>query len=89
MEAVKKAVRYCIDNDIMKDFLKLHSKEIANMLVTEWNWDTALKVREEEGREEGQNMVLELMKQGYTAEQIEARLSIKTETASKSAHTRK
>jgi hypothetical protein len=78
-EAVKKAVLYCIDNDIMKEFLKLHSKEITNMLVTEWNWDTALRVRgeeeREEGREEGQSMVLELVKQGYTAEQIEAKLA--------------
>jgi hypothetical protein len=52
------------------------------MLVTEWNWDTALRVRgeeeREEGREEGQSMVLELVKQGYTAEQIEAKLAQKS-----------
>jgi predicted transposase/invertase (TIGR01784 family) len=53
MEAVKRAVRFCIDHDIMKEFLKLHSSEVMNMLVTEWNWDTALRVRGEEGREEG------------------------------------
>ncbi|AEF83243.1 Rpn family recombination-promoting nuclease/putative transposase [Leadbettera azotonutricia] len=54
MEAVKRAVRFCIDHDIIKDFLKSHSTEVMNMLVTEWNWDTALRVREEEGREEGE-----------------------------------
>jgi hypothetical protein len=49
------------------------------------------KVREHEGkgksREEGQNMVLELVKQGYSAEQIEAKLAAAksdgTETAGK------
>jgi predicted transposase YdaD len=62
------------------------------MLMTEWNWDEALAVREEEGRmegrtegrtegrEEGQNMVLELVRQGYSAEQIEARLAASGES---------
>jgi predicted transposase/invertase (TIGR01784 family) len=63
-EAMSRAVKYCIEHDILKDFLKLHSKEIINMLITEWNWDTALKVRGEEGREEGReetakNMLLD------------------------------
>ncbi|MDR1025355.1 MAG: hypothetical protein LBL56_06460 [Treponema sp.] len=62
------------------------------MLMTEWNWDDAFAVQREEGREEGrtegQNMVLELVRQGYSAEQIEARLaasgeSSRTETAGK------
>jgi flagellar biosynthesis/type III secretory pathway protein FliH len=61
------------------------------MLLTEWNWDDAKEVWFEEGREEGlaegreeglaegreevQNLVLELMEQGYTAEQIKAKLA--------------
>jgi hypothetical protein len=56
-------------------------------LLEEWNWDTAKVVwqREarEEGREEGEIKVLELMEQGYTPEQIKAKLSLKTETAGK------
>jgi hypothetical protein len=72
---------------ILKDFLELHSSEVINMLLTEWNWDDALTVRGEEGREEGQNMVLELLEQGYTPEQIKTKLAaIKTagtETAGK------
>jgi flagellar biosynthesis/type III secretory pathway protein FliH len=54
-----------------------------NMLLEEWNWDEAKEVwREEaleEGREEGmkkgRNQILELVKQGYTPEQIEAKLT--------------
>jgi predicted transposase/invertase (TIGR01784 family) len=33
--------------------LKKNGSEVSNMLYTEWNWDDALAVRYEEGREEG------------------------------------
>jgi hypothetical protein len=52
-EGVKAAVKYCISRGILKEFLELHSSEVTNMLFTEWNWDDALAVRFEEGREEG------------------------------------
>jgi hypothetical protein len=57
------------------------------MLMAEWKLEDALVVEREEGREEGQNAVLELVRQGYSAEQIEAKLaadeSSRTETAGK------
>jgi hypothetical protein len=86
-EAMKLAVKECIEKGILREFLEVHGTEVINMLLTEWNWDDALAVREEEGRmegrtegrmegrTEGQNMVLELVRQGYSAEQIEARLA--------------
>jgi hypothetical protein len=52
-EGVKAAVKHCISRGILKEFLELHSSEVVNMLFTEWNWDDALAVRFEEGREEG------------------------------------
>jgi hypothetical protein len=71
------------EKNILKEILKTHAAEVMNMLTTEWNWDIAREVWEEEalergrekGREEGQSMVLELIKQGYSIEQIEARLA--------------
>ena len=51
-EAVTRAVQYCRENDILKEFLETHSTEVINMLITEWNWDDALEVRYEEGRED-------------------------------------
>ncbi|MDR0721024.1 MAG: Rpn family recombination-promoting nuclease/putative transposase [Treponema sp.] len=51
--AVEAAVKYCISEGVLKEFLELHSSEVMNMLFTEWNWDDALAVRYEEGREEG------------------------------------
>jgi hypothetical protein len=73
--AIKKAVEYCIDRNILKEFLELHSSEVINMLFAEWKQEEALEYRYNEGRNEGQNMVLELVRQGYTAEQIEAKLA--------------
>ncbi|GHT68102.1 hypothetical protein FACS1894110_14890 [Spirochaetia bacterium] len=52
-EAMEMAVKHCIEDNILRDFLKQHAKEIINMLLTEWNLDTALKVRGEEARIEG------------------------------------
>jgi len=52
-EALKRAVIYCRDNDILKEFLEKNGTEVMNMLTTEWNWEDAKQVWFEEGREEG------------------------------------
>jgi len=52
-EAIRKAVIYCRDHDILKEFLEKNAKEVISMLMTEWNWDDAKQVWFEEGREEG------------------------------------
>jgi hypothetical protein len=51
--AMTEAVRWCIAHNILKDFLELHGSEVVNMLITEWNWDTFIAVREREAREVG------------------------------------
>jgi hypothetical protein len=59
--AVKSAIKYCIDNNILRDFLEKNSSEVRNMLITEYNRDEEMEaVREEaweygleKGREEG------------------------------------
>jgi hypothetical protein len=58
-EGVTAAVKYCISHGILREFLELHSSEVFNMLFTEWNWDDALAVRFEEGREEGMEKGME------------------------------
>jgi hypothetical protein len=74
-EAMRLAVKDCIEHNILKEFLETHATEVINMLMTEWNWDDAKEVWFEEGREEGQNQVLTLLEQGYTLEQIKAKLA--------------
>jgi hypothetical protein len=82
-EAMKAAIEYCIRQDILSHFLKTNSSEVMNMLYTEWNWDDAKEIWQEEAREEGreegwgegQKYILDLVKRGYTAEQIEKMLA--------------
>jgi hypothetical protein len=49
--AILNGVKYCIANDIMRDFLEVHGGEVSNMLFTEFNMDDALEVAREEGIE--------------------------------------
>jgi predicted transposase/invertase (TIGR01784 family) len=50
-----KAIKYCIDHNILSQFLELHSSEVLNMLLEEWNIEEYGEVRWEEGRNEGRN----------------------------------
>jgi predicted transposase/invertase (TIGR01784 family) len=52
-EAIKEAVKYCIDNEIMKDYLENNASEGETMLLTEFNMDVAKRIWREEGVEEG------------------------------------
>ena len=51
-EAIKQAVIYCRNHDILSAFLEIHGSEVLNMLLTEWNWDDAKEVWQDEAREE-------------------------------------
>jgi hypothetical protein len=52
-KAMTKAIRWCIDQNILKPFLETHGSEVVNMLMSEWKLEDALVVEREEGREEG------------------------------------
>jgi hypothetical protein len=56
-------INYCIDKDILKDFLEEHSSEVRNMLYTKWNWDDYVTVQKEELREELEAQHQEQMQQ--------------------------
>ncbi|RKJ37498.1 hypothetical protein D7Y09_16860 [bacterium 1XD42-1] len=53
-EAIRQAVIYCRENDIMQPFLTDNSSEVENMLLTDWNWDEAMEVAKEEAWKDGQ-----------------------------------
>ena len=52
-EAMKQAINYCREHNILKAFLENHGTEVVNMLYAEWNQEEALAVRYEEGIEQG------------------------------------
>ena len=51
--AMKAAVKYCIDHNVLKPFFETHSSEVFNMLLTEWNMEDAIAYNREEAWEEG------------------------------------
>ena len=42
--AISRAVKFCLDNGFMKDYLENNSQEVLNMLALEWNMDDAYKL---------------------------------------------
>ncbi|MDR0908538.1 MAG: hypothetical protein LBM77_02120 [Spirochaetaceae bacterium] len=58
-EAIRKGVDWCIENDIIKDFLEKHRKEVTDMLYEPWDRELELAVAREEGEEHGLEKGLE------------------------------
>ena len=52
-EAIKAAVKYCVEHEILKEFFEENATEVMNMLISEWNTEEAKQVWYEEGKEEG------------------------------------
>ena len=47
----EKAIKECIKKDILKDYLQRKSKEVINMLIGEYDYDTDIAVQRAEERE--------------------------------------
>jgi len=80
---MKEAIKYCRENDILKEFLEENATEVINMLLAEWNLEDAKEVWREEAREEGREEGLEeglekgreeiaqnMLRKGFSFEQI-------------------
>lgn len=52
-QAIKHAMRDCLSEGIMTDFIHSHGSEVINMLFTEFNMEDALEIRGEEQFAEG------------------------------------
>ena len=84
--AIITAIDSCIKQDVLSDFLTEHYSEVSKMLNWEYDADAEIRVRtqeshdkgREEGREEGINNVLSLLKEGHTVDEIEEILKIST-----------
>ena len=71
-EAIREAIEYGVEHDIMKEFLKTHGTEVTNMLLSGWNMDEALAVSKEEGFEDGYEEGVEYGEQKKQQELIRA-----------------
>jgi len=52
-DAVRKAVVDCINQNILKEFLENHKKEVIGMLLQEWDLEKAIAVERRDARIEG------------------------------------
>ena len=52
-QAIKSAIRYCRDNELMKEYFKEHEKEVLDMVTFKWDDKRAREIAEEEGRADG------------------------------------
>jgi len=49
------------------------------MILTEWNTEDAIAFAREEGIDEGQNQIIELLEKGFSLEEIKLSLSHSTD----------
>jgi hypothetical protein len=83
---IKAAVKYCVEQNILADFLQENASEVMNMLLTEWNWDDALAVRYEEGIEEGREEIAKnALREGATVEFVQKITGLDSETITRLA----
>lgn len=51
--AIKKAIKECIEQGILADYLKRKGSEVENMLIAEYSYEEDMQVKQEEARQEG------------------------------------
>lgn len=79
-EAISNAIKFCLTNGIMGNYLLEHSEEVFNMLALEWNMNDALQARFDDGIEKGiekglkqgsENIALKLIHMGLSFTDIQ------------------
>ena len=84
--AIKKAINYCLEHDILREFFEKNATEVMNMLLTEWNWEEAKQVWQEESREEGiETTARNALAKGYPLEAIHDITGLDMETLNRLA----
>lgn len=69
------AIQRCIEEGILVDYLKRNSAEVRNMLIADYDYDTDIRVKQQEAFEEGSEEraienAFNFSKMGLTPEQV-------------------
>lgn len=71
-DAIRRAVKFCLDHGIMGNYLVEHSEEVFNMLALEWNMNDALQARFEDGRnEEREAVAIKMLRKGKSFDEVQ------------------
>jgi len=80
-ESMKAGIEYCIENDILKDFLEKHGSEVVNMLFTEISTEEYGEIRYNEGQEKREvEITKNLLTKGSTPEFVHEVTGLELET---------
>jgi len=75
--AMEAAIRYCIENDILRLFLEANSSEVLNMLIAEWNLEEAQRA----WLAQGEGNIVAMLESGKPPEDIIREYRAKTAIA--------
>ena len=81
-QAIREAMRYCEEHDIMKEFLQQHEGEVVDMVNFEWNQkdfeEAILEEGIERGRAEGRSEGRSEEKNAFVVELLKEKLPMET-----------
>lgn len=86
--AISHAVKFCLDNGLMKEYLEKKSQEVFNMLALQWEQDKAIRASYEDGRDDAiESVALNLLNMGLTVEKIQEATKLSMERIKELADT--
>ena len=59
-ESFRKAIEYCIEHDILKEYLEANMSEVCNFLIAEYDYDTDVAVQRDEAYKVGVEAGIEI-----------------------------
>ena len=77
-QAIREAMRYCEEHDIMAEFLQQHEREVVDMVNFEWNQKDFEEASFEEGMERGMERGREQGKVDIVLEMLRDKLPLET-----------
>lgn len=78
VQAIREAMRYCEEHDIMREFLEEHEREVIDMVDFEWNQKDFEEAILEEGIERGIERGIEEGKVDIVLEMLRDKLPLET-----------
>ena len=70
-EAISRAVKFCLENGLMKGYLENKSQEVFNMLALQWEQDKAIRASYEDGRDDAiESVALNMIQDGEPLDKI-------------------
>lgn len=78
VQAIREAMRYCMEHDIMKEFLQEHGREVIDMVNFEWNQKDFEEAIREDSWEQGAAKGREEEKSAFILSMLKEKLPLET-----------